>query len=375
MSESPRVPFVDLKAQYDSLRPEIDAAIRDVIDSTQFINGPHCKAFEQELAQTLDGRHVVGCASCTAALVLLLQAYGIGPGHEVITTTHTYIATAEAISTAGAEVRFVDIAPDSHLMDLAAVEQALGPRTRAVIAVHLYGTPLDMDPLLDLARAHNLIVIEDCAQAQGSHYKGRPVGALGHAAAFSFFPSKNLGAAGDAGAVATSDPDIARQVRMLSNHGRLEKFTHQIEGGNHRLDNLQAAILRVKLPHLPAWIERRRAAAALYHKLLADCPGLELPFDPPYADSAWHLYPVQVDDPQGLSETLKTLGIATGFHYPLALHQQPAYARLALETGSLPNAERFCARTLSLPLFSDITDDQIRQTVHALRQALDPSRA
>jgi len=365
------VPFVDLRVQYDQLKDELDSVVRATLEKGDFINGAHCGAFEKELAASLGVEHAVGMASCTAATVLGLKALGIGTGDEVITCTHTYVATAEAILAAGARVRLVDIKPDTHLMDPEEVERAVTPRTRAIIAVHLYGTPCDMDAIMALAEAHNLKVIEDCAQSQGSSYKGHPLGSIGHAAAFSFFPSKNLGAAGDAGALCTNNPEVASMARMMANHGRKEKFLHEVVGGNHRLDTLQAGILRVKLPHLASWNETRRNAAKLYFELLADCPGLGLPYDAPDAVTAWHVFAVQVDKPQEVAAALKRRGIGTGYHYPTALHEQPVLKYLGFGPGSMPNAERYCARTLSLPLFAGITEDQVRRAAAAVREVME----
>jgi dTDP-4-amino-4,6-dideoxygalactose transaminase len=364
------IPFVDLKAEHQSVQPELDAAIASVFEKSSFINGEHCKAFEKELAASVGTKFAVGASSCTSAAALTYQALGFGPGDEIITTCHTAIATAESITFRGAEVRFVDIGQDTPLMDPAEVEKAVNPRTRAIVPVHLYGIPCDMDAILDIARRHNLLVFEDCAQAQGAKYKGKTVGTMGKAAFYSFFPSKNLGCAGDGGAMCTDDSDLATRVKMLSDHGRLEKFVHEVESGNYRLDGLQAAMLRVKLPRLDAWNANRRKAAKLYFELLADVPGLKLPYNPPECECVWHVFAVQVEDRQAVAAELKKRGIGTGVHYPMSLNVQPAYKRLGLGHGSMPHAESMCAHTLSLPIFSQIIEAQVREVCAAVREVM-----
>lgn len=364
------IPFVDLRAMHAPIQGEMDEAIRRVFDRCVFIGGEECRRFEEELAASVGAPHAVGAASCTAALSMALLACGVGPGDEVIAPTHTYIATVEAIAFIGARPVLVDIGPADHLMDPAAAEAAITPRTRALIAVHLYGAPCDMDRLGALAARHHLALIEDCAQSQGTLYRGRATGTLGLAAAFSFFPSKNLGAAGDAGALITSDPEIARKARMIANHGRLEKFTHEIPGYNFRLDTLQAAILRVKLRHLGAWNAARRAARRLYNELLRGAEGVGLPAEPEGADIAPHLYAVQVERREALRAALRARGVETGVHYPAPVHLHPAFASPQWKPGAFPRAEAYCARTLSLPMHGAISEEHVRRVCGILREAL-----
>ncbi|HYD70500.1 DegT/DnrJ/EryC1/StrS family aminotransferase [Azospirillum sp.] len=360
------IPFVDLKAQYRAIKAEIDPAIARVLESTAFIGGEELKRFEAEFAAYCGTADCVGCGNGTDALYIALRALGIGAGDEVITVSHTFIATAEAISQTGARPVFVDIRPDTMLMDADALEKAVTPRTKAVIPVHLYGQVCDMDRILEVARRHNLKVVEDCAQAHGARWHGRKAGTFGDLASFSFYPGKNLGAYGDGGAIVGDDPQVMRRVRMLANHGRLEKYTHELEGVNSRLDGLQAAILRVKLRHLDAWNAGRRRAADLYRENLA---GLDLvpPTVRPEAEPVWHLFVIRVKDRTAVESTLKAAGISTGVHYPIPLHRQPAYAHLGMAEGSLPVTEAAAAEILSLPMFPELAEAQIKVVAAALR--------
>jgi dTDP-4-amino-4,6-dideoxygalactose transaminase len=364
------IPLVDLKAQYVSIRSEIDAAIQQVIDTTSFIMGPAVRDFEAAFADYCGVAHCVGVSSGTAALELVLRAYGIGPGHEVITVAHTFIATAEAISAVGARPVFVDIDPVTYTLDPNALVAAITPATRAVIPVHLYGQPAEMTAINALAQAHNLVVIEDAAQAHAATWQGQMVGNLAHAACFSFYPGKNLGAYGDAGAVTTNDPQVAEQIRSLRNHGRKSKYLHEQIGYGERIDTLQAAILAAKLPHLAAWTMARQRLAARYNQLLAETK-LVLPVVKPGATSAWHLYVIRL--PQGQSqreallECLKQQGIEAGVHYPVPLHLQPAYAQLGYQTGDFPITEQVANSCLSLPLYPEMTDDQQERVVAAVK--------
>lgn len=360
------IPLVDLQAQYRAIRPEIDAAIQHVIDATAFIGGADVRAFESEFAAFCEVPACVGVANGTDALYLTLRALGIGPGDEVITVAHTFIATAEAISLTGARPVFVDVRPDTLLMNPDLIEAAITPHTRALIPVHLYGQPCEMDQIMRLARRHNLKVIEDAAQAHGARWQGRRVGDWGDAACFSFYPGKNLGAYGDAGAVVSQDADLIQRVRMLANHGRLEKYTHQLAGVNSRLDNLQAAILRVKLRHLEAWNAARREHAAAYLAALRDS-GLGLPVVHPDAEPVWHLFVVQVADRAAWQARFKQAGIETGVHYPLPLHLQPAYEHLEVPAHSLPVSEDAAQRVLSLPLYAELSAAQRDQVLAVLK--------
>lgn len=298
----------------------------------------------------------------TDAISLVLAAAGIGRGDEVITAANSFIATSEAVTTTGARVVFVDIRPDTFNIDPEKIEEMITRRTKAILPVHLYGQPADIDPILEIARKHGLKVIEDAAQAHGATYKGRPVGTLGDAACFSFYPGKNLGAYGDGGAVVTDDGELATRLRMLANHGRVEKYDHRIEGGNSRLDGLQAAILGVKLGHLPRWTERRREIARLYARYLGGVDGVTLPAEATFADVVHHLYVIRVRkemrDP--LREHLRSSGVQTGVHYPIALPNLEAYAYLGHGENDFPEASRASREILSLPIFPELREDQVR---------------
>ena len=370
-----RIPFVDLEAQYHAIRPEIDEAIQRVLARSSFIGGEDVSAFAREFAdwcasgaEPTGPLHCAPCGNGTDALYLALRALGIGPGDEVITVSHTFIATAEAIGMTGARPVFVDVLPTTLLMDPEAAEAAVTSRTKAMIPVHLYGQPCAMDEVLRIARRHGLKVVEDAAQAHGALWRGRRVGGLGDVACFSFYPGKNLGAYGDAGAVVSRDAELIRRVEMLANHGRLEKYTHEIQGVNSRLDGLQAAILRVKLRHLDGWTRDRQAHAAAYTQALADTE-LTLPATAPGAEPVWHLYVVRSKDREALQARLKRHDVASGVHYPLPLHLQPAYAHLDLGPGSLPVTELAAREILSLPMFPELTSEQIAHVASAVRAA------
>ncbi|MCA1553952.1 MAG: DegT/DnrJ/EryC1/StrS family aminotransferase [Chloroflexi bacterium] len=363
------IPLVDLKAQYAAIKPDVDAAIARVVESTQFIMGEEVRAFEREFATFCGAKHCIGMASGTAAIHLALHVCGIGAGAEVITTTFTFTATAEAICQAGATPVFVDIDPQTYNLDPNNVEAAITPRTRAIIPVHLYGQPAEMDAILDIARRHNLVVLEDAAQAHGAEYRGTRIGTLGHAAIFSFYPGKNLGAYGDAGAIVTNDDAFAAMVRQLSDHGRSDKYTHAEIGFGYRLDALQAAILRAKLPYLEHWNEARRAHANRYRELLADCD-LVLPREPEHVTSVYHIFAVRAAERDTLAAHLKAKGVQTGVHYPIPLHMQPAYASLSYREGDLPVAEEVASTELSLPMYPELTDEQLQFVASALREVV-----
>lgn len=352
------VPFVDLRSQYLSIKQEIDEAIARVLDSTSFILGREVEAFEAAFADYTGARFCVGLNSGTAAVQLAVTACGIGAGDEVIVPANTFFATAEGVSTAGATPVFVDSDAVSYNLDVSRIEAAITSRTRAIMPVHLYGQSSDLDPIFEIAERHNLIVIEDAAQAHGSLYKGRKVGALGRAGCFSFYPGKNLGAYGEGGAVVTNDVKVARQVRLLRDHGSEVKYRHEIIGYNFRLEGMQGAVLNVKLNYLDKWNELRRRHAARYTELLQDS-GLELPQEMPYAQHVYHLYVVQSDARDWLQESLSLAGVQTGIHYPIPIHLQPAYASLNHRRGDFPEAERQAGRVLSLPMFPELTDEQI----------------
>ena len=360
------VPFVDLKVQYQSIKSEIDAAIARVIENTSFILGPEAESFENAFAEYVNARFCVGLNSGTAALHLALLACGIGAGDEVIIPPNTFFATAEAVSLTGATPVFVDADPVAYTIDAGRIEGAITPRTRAIIPVHLYGQPADLDPIFEIARGRNLRVIEDAAQAHGAEYKGKRAGALGDIGCFSFYPGKNLGAYGEGGAVVTNDEQLARQVRLLRDHGSEKKYRHEIVGYNFRLEGIQAAVLDVKLKHLDRWNELRRAHAARYSDLLKDS-GLVLPAEMNYARHVYHVYVVQSEARDALQKSLADGGIQTGIHYPIPIHLQPAYASMGHQRGDFPEAERQSDRVLSLPMFAELSEEQIERVTAAIR--------
>jgi dTDP-4-amino-4,6-dideoxygalactose transaminase len=363
-----KIPLVGLFDQYQTIKPKIDAAIQNVITKSAFIGGEEVRSFENEFASYCEANACVGVGNGTDALYLTLRALGIGPGDEVITVAHTFIATAEAISMTGALPIFVDVREDTMLMDAAKIEAAITPRTKAIVPVHLYGQSCDMDAIVQIARKHNLKVIEDAAQAHGGRWRGQRVGSIGDAATFSFYPGKNLGAFGDAGAVVSQDEALIEHVRMLANHGRLEKYTHKMEGVNSRLDALQAAILRVKLRYLDEWNSRRRAHADFYLDSLSQSE-----FRPqavnPNAEPVWHLFVVRVSERESLQKRLKDEGIATGIHYPVPLHVQPAYQNRQIPLGSLPVTEAAANQVVSLPMYPELSEAQLELIVNAMTMA------
>jgi len=359
------VPFVDLKQQYTSIKSEVDAAIARVIENTSFILGPEVRAFEAAFAEYVGARACIAVNSGTAALQLTLMAAGIGAGDEVIVPSFTFFATAEAVSVLGATPVFVDVDPVSYTVTAAAIERAITPRTRALIPVHLYGQAADLDPILELAKKHNLHVIEDAAQAHGAEYKRKRVGALGSAGCFSFYPSKNLGAYGEAGAVVTNDEELAKRLRLLRDHGSTSKYAHAIVGYNFRMEEIQAAVLNVKLPHLNDWNNSRRARAARYNAALSNSIVI-LPREMDYARHVYHVYAVQSDNRDELQERLTATGVQTGVHYPIPIHLQPAYVSLGYKRGDLPVTERLAERVLSLPMFPELSDEQIERVAEAV---------
>jgi dTDP-4-amino-4,6-dideoxygalactose transaminase len=365
------VPLLDLKAQYRELQPGLDAAVTEVMQNAAFIGGPKVKALEEAIAAYCGTGHAVACANGTDALFLIMEALGLGAGDEVITTPFTFWATAECIAHVGATPVFVDIEPGTYNMDVAQVEAAITPRTKAILPVHIFGQCVDMDPLLEIAERHGLVVVEDACQAIGATYKGKRAGSLARIAAFSFFPSKNLGCAGDGGIITTDDAELAARTRKLASHGTSKKYFHDAFGTNSRLDALQAAILLVKLPHLDRWNAERRAAAAVYDVLLADVPGLELPVTREYGEAVYHLYIVKAASAEDASVYIAALtdaGIGTALYYPLALHEQEAFDSVeGWVRPSLPVAESCNARTFALPCFPGITREQQEEVVAALR--------
>jgi dTDP-4-amino-4,6-dideoxygalactose transaminase len=363
------IPLVDLKAQYETIHGEIDAAIQRVIDTTSFIMGPDVQRFEQAFAAYCGAAHCIGASNGTTALELVLRALGIGPGHDVITVAHTFIATAEAISAVGARPIFVEIDPHTYTLHPDQLAQAITSATRAVIPVHIYGQPANMPQITQIAHARGLAVIEDAAQAHGATWQGVRTGTLGDAACFSFYPGKNLGAYGDAGAITTNNDQLAAQIRLLLNHGRRSKYVHDQKGFNARLDTLQAAILAAKLPHLDQWTAARRTLAARYHHLLADCE-VVLPSVADEAKPAWHLYVICTPQRDRLLEHLKRNGVEAGIHYPVPLHLQPAYAELGYRPGDLPVTEAVANTCLSLPLYPEMSAAQQDRVVELVQNFL-----
>ncbi|OGQ98927.1 MAG: erythromycin biosynthesis sensory transduction protein eryC1 [Deltaproteobacteria bacterium RIFOXYD12_FULL_55_16] len=353
------IPFLDLKAQNSALKPEILPIWEEILDSATFIGGKYVTTFEEEFAALTHTKYCLALNSGTDALRFILLALDLRAGDEVLTAPNTFIATAEAISQAGGQPVFVDIDPETYTLDPSKIEAAITPRTRGIIPVHLYGQPAEMDTITAIARKHNLWVVEDACQAHLAEYKGRTAGSLGRAAAFSFYPGKNLGACGDAGAVTTDDPELAATIAMLRDHGQTHKYYHAREGYNGRCDALQAAVLSVKLKYLPQWTEARRRHACRYQELLQGISGLILPKTAPGNLPACHLFVIQVDKRDLVMAALAERGIASGLHYPLPLHRQQAYAHLHLPVGSFPVAEACAKRLLSLPLYPELTDEQI----------------
>ena len=359
------VPFVDLKLQYRSIKTEIDAAIARVVENTSFILGSEVRAFEAAFAAYVGARACIAVNSGTAALQLALMACGIGAGDEVIVPSFTFFATAEAVSVLGATPVFVDVDPTSYTVTAAAIERAIAPRTRAIIPVHLYGQAADLDPILEVATKHKLQVIEDAAQAHGAEYKGKRVGAQSHAGCFSFYPSKNLGAYGEGGAIVTNDEELAKRLRLLRDHGSTSKYAHAIVGYNFRMEEIQAAVLNVKLPHLNDWNDRRRNHAARYNEALANS-GLVLPREMDYARHVYHVYAVQSERRDELQQRLTAAGIQTGVHYPIPIHLQQAYLSLGYKPGRLPVTEQLAERVLSLPMYPELSDEQIEHVARAI---------
>jgi dTDP-4-amino-4,6-dideoxygalactose transaminase len=368
-----RVPLMDLKAQYLTLSHEIDDAIRAVIDRSDFVSGLDVGQFEKEFAQYLGCTEVVGVASGTAALHLALVACGIEPGDEVVTTAHTFAATGEAIVHAGARPVFVDIDESTYLIDPNQAEDAITPRTRAILPVHLYGQPCDMDALLDIASRRGLWLVEDAAQAHGARFKGKACGTLGHIGCFSFYPGKNLGAYGDGGAVCSNDRALAARVRKLRDHGRSGKYEHELIGFGERLDTIQAAILRVKLRKLDEWNRRRREHAADYRALLEGLVGL--PVEQRGAHHVYHLFVVRTEVRDALLEHLRSQGVTAGVHYPIPLHKQAAFRNAGFSDVALPTTERVVDEILSLPMYPELTRTQLNYVVEVVVSFLQEHRA
>ena len=373
------IPLVNLTRQYEAIKDEVMASIKRVVESSAFILGEEVKQFEEEFASFCGAKYAIGVSSGSAALHLALIACEVGEGDEVITTPYTFIATTEAISRVGGKIVFVDIDSKDYNIDVSKIEEKITERTKAILPVHLYGHPADMDPVMEIAAKYNLKVIEDAAQAHGAAYKSRirpgrtraerRVGSIGDINCFSFYPGKNLGAYGDGGMVVTDDDEMANKVKLLRNHGRREKYEHLIEGYNYRLDAMQAAILKVKLARLNEWNEARRARAKLYNDLLADTAVIT-PLEREYAKHVYHLYVVRTKERDKLKEHLKARGIATGLHYPIPLHLQEAYSHLGYKKGDFPIAEEISQEILSMPMFPELTDEELKTIVNAINEQI-----
>lgn len=361
------VPLVDLKIQYAPLKDEILSGISKVFDSMQLFLGENVQGLEKEFAQFCGAPYGIGVSDGTNALHIILRALDIGPGDEVITVSHSFIATTEAILLTGARPVFVDIHPDTCLMDVSQVEAKITPRTKIILPVHLYGQPVDMDPLLEIASRHGLKVVEDCAQAHGAEYKGRKVGSFGDAAGFSFYFSKNLGAYGEGGFITAKDPELATKIRKIRDHGSGVRYHHDIVGLNGRLDEIQAVVLRAKLPHLTSWNEKRRQHAAMYNNLLRDLP-LITPSELADNRHVYHLYVIRVANRDELQAYLKERGVFTGIHYPVPIHLQQSVTELGYKAESLPVTESVTSEILSLPMYAELTDEQINYVVDCIKE-------
>jgi dTDP-4-amino-4,6-dideoxygalactose transaminase len=365
-----KVPFLDLKCQHELLRSEFNRAIQEVIDESAFAGGPFVARFEADFAAYCDSSYAVGVGSGTEALWLTLLALGVGPGDEVITVPNTFMATAEAITYCGARPVFVDVDEQTYTMEPATLEKALTTRTKAIIPVHLFGQPADMDPILEFGRAHGLPVIEDACQAHGAEYKGRKVGTLGDAACFSFYPGKNLGAFGEAGAVVTNDTDLQDKIRILRDHGQDCKYHHTMIGWNCRMDGIQAAILRIKLRHLERGNQLRRSHAAYYNRELQGIEEVGTPAQAPGLRHVYHIYAIRVFDRDEVMRVLVKKGIGCAIHYPVPIHLQQAYRNLGYEAGVFPIAERCATEFVSLPMFPELTYAQLETVVQGLQEAV-----
>lgn len=365
-----KVPFLDLKSQYLSIKDEVAVAIQQVLDNTAFASGPFVAKFEKQFAEFCQTQHAAGVSSGTSALWLSLLALGVGPGDEVITVPDTFIATAEAISFTGAKPVFVDVEDKTYNMNPALLEAAITPRTRAIIPVHLFGQMADMDPIMAVAKKHKLFVIEDASQAHGAEYKGKRAGSIGDLGCFSFYPGKNLGAYGEGGAVVTNNAELDKKVRMLRDHGQSEKYIHAMIGWNGRLDGFQGAILSVKLKYIQDWNEARRSHARQYSQLLAGVKGVIAPVEASYAKHIYHVYAIRVPNRKALMDALAQKDIHCGIHYPVPVHLQEAYRMLGLGPGSFPVAEKCADEFVSLPMYPELTEAQVAAVVAEIKNFL-----
>jgi dTDP-4-amino-4,6-dideoxygalactose transaminase len=366
-----KIPFLDLKAQYSSIKDEIHQALENVLENTAFAGGPFVAEFEKKFAAFCNTKHAIGVGSGTDALLAALIAAGVGPGDEVITVPDTFIATAEAISFCGARPVFVDIVEATYNMDPDKLEAAITPKTKVIIPVHLFGQMADMDPIMEIARKKGIQVIEDAAQAHGAEYKGQKAGSIGHLGCFSFYPGKNLGAYGEAGAVVTNSDELADRVRMFRDHGQPKKYYHDMVGFNARMDGFQGAVLNVKLKYIDRWNEARRRNAAFYGEQLKNgVNGMALPREADYAKHIYHIYAVRVKNRDALMDALSKKEVATGIHYPVPLHLTGAYEPLGYKRGDFPVAEKCAGEFVSLPMFPELTEEQIRYTCDAIKSSV-----
>jgi dTDP-4-amino-4,6-dideoxygalactose transaminase len=364
------IPFLDLKKQYDNIKAEIDSSIQAVIDRCSFAGGPFVDKFEQEFSEFCDCKSAVGVGSGTEAIWLALLALGIGPGDEVITVPNTFIATVEAIHFCGAKPVFVDIDEKTYTMDPDQLPQAINGKTKAIIPVHIFGQMADMDRITEIAQTHGLYILEDACQAHGAQYKGRKAGSVGHAGCFSFYPGKNLGAFGEAGAVVTNDIDLAYKIKMLRDHGQKTKYHHEAIGWNGRMDGIQAAVLSTKLKHLPSWNAMRRLHAANYDRLLADIPEVITPAESPYNNHVYHIYAIRCSEKDSLLLTFAEKKIAHGIHYPVPLHLHTACSHLGYQNGRFPVSERCMGQFVSLPMYPELEDHQIAYVTETVYSAM-----
>jgi dTDP-4-amino-4,6-dideoxygalactose transaminase len=364
---SPLIPFLDLKAQYQQIKPEIDAAVLRAIDSSQFVLGTEVAAFEERFASYCQVKHCVAVNSGTSALHLALLAAGVGPGDEVITVSLTFVATTAAVLYSGATPVFVDVGPVTWTMNPGSIEAAITPRTKAIMPVHLHGLMADMDPIMEIARRHGLVVIEDAAQAHGAEYKGRRAGSIGDLGCFSFYPGKNLGAYGEGGAVVTNQTEFARRISLLRDWGQESKYNHVLPGYNYRMDGIQGAVLNVKMNYIEAWTEARRSVAAYYDRLLEKYP-CGRPTPPPYSRHVYHVYAVGIAQRDDAHKILQAAGIGAGIHYPVPVHLQKAYTSLGYAAGALPITETLADEFLSLPIYAELLPEQVSEVVMQLEK-------
>ncbi len=362
------IPLVDLRAQYHSIKTEIDKIIQSVIEDNAFILGKYVKTFEEDFAKSIGIKHCIGGGNGTDALYLALKALGVGPGNEVITAANSFIATSEAISATGAKVVFADVDSKTYTIDVAKLESLISSRTKAIVPVHLYGHPADMNSILEIAEENNIQVVEDAAQAHLAEYRGKRLGSLGVMGSFSFYPGKNLGAYGDAGAIVTNDDGLTERIRMLANHGRTSKYDHEFEGVNSRMDGIQGGVLSVKLKYLQKWTEQRRKNADIYTELLKDVSDIVTPVEHPNAKHVYHLYVIRTKERDRLMEFLKSKGISTGIHYPCALPNLTAYKQLGHAKSDFPVSSRFQHEVMSLPMYSELSKEQIEYIVGNIKE-------